>query len=197
MKYGTSRSSTAASSTVPAGRASTPAQGGWIQRQRRPEPDTFARRRRRHHAACPRQPGRPGHPGRPFLRWCGHHRGRHSRECRRPRLHRRVRARSGRVGQQADRTLPPGAPVPPILPPQDGFLFLDRDKFATAFAADSPRRVAAFMADSQVPWGVEALGGDITEPAWRSKPSWYLIPTDDHMIPPLHSARWPSGSARL
>jgi pimeloyl-ACP methyl ester carboxylesterase len=79
---------------------------------------------------------------------------------------------------------PPGAPVPPILPPQDGFLFLDRDKFAYSFAADVPAALAAFMADSQVPWGVEALNGAISEPAWRSKPSWYLVATDDRMIPP-------------
>src|SRR5262250_1081946 len=69
---------------------------------------------------------------------------------------------------------PPGAPVPPILPPQDGFLFLDRSKFAASFAADVRPDVAAFMADSQVPWGVGALGGAITAPAWRTKPSWYL-----------------------
>jgi pimeloyl-ACP methyl ester carboxylesterase len=79
---------------------------------------------------------------------------------------------------------PPGAPVPPILPPQDGFLFLDRDKFHASFAADLPAEQAAFMADSQVPWGVDALGGTISEAAWRSKPSWYLVATDDRMIPP-------------
>ena len=79
---------------------------------------------------------------------------------------------------------PPGAPVPPILPPQDGFLFLDRGKFHDSFAADIPAEQAAFMADSQVPWGVDALGGTISEPAWRSKPSWYLVATDDQMIPP-------------
>jgi pimeloyl-ACP methyl ester carboxylesterase len=79
---------------------------------------------------------------------------------------------------------PPGAPVPPILPPQDGFLFLDREKFAASFAADVPASEAAFMADSQVPWGVEALNGAVSEPAWRSKPSWYLVATDDRMIPP-------------
>jgi pimeloyl-ACP methyl ester carboxylesterase len=79
---------------------------------------------------------------------------------------------------------PPGAPVPPILPPQDGFLFLDRAKFAASFAADLPAEDAAFMADSQVPWGVEALNGAVSEPAWRSKPSWYLVATDDRMIPP-------------
>src|SRR6478735_2260011 len=79
---------------------------------------------------------------------------------------------------------PPGAPVPPILPPVDGFLFLDKEKFATSFAADLSPSTAAFMADSQVPWGVEALSGAVSEPAWRSKPSWYLIATEDRMIPP-------------
>ena len=79
---------------------------------------------------------------------------------------------------------PPGAPVPPILPPQDGFLFLDREKFAASFAADVDPELAAFMADSQVPWGVDALGETISEPAWRTKPSWYLLTTEDRMIPP-------------
>jgi pimeloyl-ACP methyl ester carboxylesterase len=79
---------------------------------------------------------------------------------------------------------PPGAPVPPILPPQDGFLLLDRAKFAASFAGDLDPDVAAFMADAQVPWGVEALAGTISEPAWRSKPSWYLVSTEDRMIPP-------------
>jgi pimeloyl-ACP methyl ester carboxylesterase len=79
---------------------------------------------------------------------------------------------------------PPGAPVPPILPPADGFLFLDRDKFHASFAADLPAAQAAFLADSQVPWGVGALGGTVTEPAWRTTPSWYLVAADDRMIPP-------------
>jgi pimeloyl-ACP methyl ester carboxylesterase len=79
---------------------------------------------------------------------------------------------------------PPGASVPPILPPQDGYLFLDRAKFAAAFAGDVKPAQAAFMADSQVPWGVAALQGQVTVPAWKSRPSWYLVTTDDHMIPP-------------
>ncbi|MGW2958832.1 alpha/beta fold hydrolase [Streptomyces sp. NPDC001220] len=79
---------------------------------------------------------------------------------------------------------PPGAPVPPILPPRDGFLFLDREKFANSFAGDVPAQLAAFMADSQVPWGLDALNGAVSEPAWRVKPSWYLVATDDRMIPP-------------
>jgi pimeloyl-ACP methyl ester carboxylesterase len=79
---------------------------------------------------------------------------------------------------------PPGAAVPPILPPTDGLLFLDREKFPASFAGDVPTEVAAFMADSQVPWGVDALAGAVSEPAWRLTPSWYLVATDDHMIPP-------------
>ena len=79
---------------------------------------------------------------------------------------------------------PPDAPVPPILPPEDGFLFLDREKFHDSFAADVTAEEAEFMADAQVPWGVDALGGMISEPAWRSKPSWYLVATEDRMIPP-------------
>lgn len=78
----------------------------------------------------------------------------------------------------------PGAPVPPILPPKDGYLSLDKEKFAAAFAGDVDKDKAAFMADSQVPWGVEALSGTITEPAWKTKPSWYLVATEDKMIPP-------------
>ena len=79
---------------------------------------------------------------------------------------------------------PPGAPVPPILPPKDGFLLLDQTKFRASFAADVSADAAAFMADSQVPWGLEALNGAVTDPAWKTKPSWYLVATDDKMIPP-------------
>ena len=79
---------------------------------------------------------------------------------------------------------PPGAPVPPILPPQDGYLSLDRGRFAAAFAADVSKEKAEFMADSQIPWGVAALNGTITEPAWKNKPSWYLVASEDRMIPP-------------
>src|SRR6266702_4481599 len=78
---------------------------------------------------------------------------------------------------------PQGAPQPPILPPQDGYLFLDKAKFAASFAGDVDPKTAAFMAESQVPWGVDALGGAVTEPAWKSKPSWYLLVRDDKMIP--------------
>jgi pimeloyl-ACP methyl ester carboxylesterase len=78
----------------------------------------------------------------------------------------------------------PGAPVPPILPPQDGFLLLDKDKFATSFAADVNKDKADFMASSQAPWGVAALGGAVSTPAWKTKPSWYLVASDDKMIPP-------------
>ena len=79
---------------------------------------------------------------------------------------------------------PVGTPVPPILPPRDGYLLLDKSKFAASFAADVDPELAAFMADAQVPWGMEALQGAVSQPAWKSKPSWYLVATDDRMIPP-------------
>jgi len=82
-------------------------------------------------------------------------------------------------------SFPADGPHPPILPPQNGFLFLDKEQFREAFAGDVPAEDAAFMADSQVPWGVDAVGQPVTEPAWRSKPTWYLVVTDDHMIPPV------------
>ena len=91
---------------------------------------------------------------------------------------------------------PPGAPVPPILPPQDGFLFLDKEKFPASFAADVEPEHAAFMADSQVPWGVGALAGEISEPAWKSRPSWYLVATADRMIPPDAQRFMSAGRAR-
>ena len=81
-------------------------------------------------------------------------------------------------------TFPPDAPQPPILPPKNGVLLLDREKFHSSFAGDLSADQAAFMADSQVPWGLNALGGEITAAAWRTKPSWYLVTTEDRMIPP-------------
>jgi pimeloyl-ACP methyl ester carboxylesterase len=80
--------------------------------------------------------------------------------------------------------IPPSAPAPPILPPQDGFLLLDKAKFPTAFAGDVDPERAAFMADSQVPWGLAAVTGTVSEPAWKTKPSWSLVATEDRMIPP-------------
>jgi pimeloyl-ACP methyl ester carboxylesterase len=93
----------------------------------------------------------------------------------------------------------PGAPVPPILPPQDGYLSLDKAKFAASFAADVAEEKAEFMANSQVPWGVAALTGTISEPAWKSKPSWYLVATDDRMIPPAaqHAMSKRAGSTMI
>ena len=99
--------------------------------------------------------------------------------------------RSGLVGPDQGESVgsliagfPADGPQPPILPPRDGFLFLDRDQFHASFAADLPAEQAAFMADAQVPWNVAAPAGPITEASWRTKPSWYLVTTEDRMIPP-------------
>ena len=90
-------------------------------------------------------------------------------------------------GQSVDaliKTFPAGGPQPPILPPRDGFLYLDKAKFAASFAGDVDKKTAEFMAESQVPWGLEALTTSVTQAAWKSKPSWYLVAKDDRMIPP-------------
>jgi hypothetical protein len=88
--------------------------------------------------------------------------------------------------------LHPALLCPPILPLEDGYLFLDRAKFAAAFAANVEPGTAAFMADSQVPWGVDALAGAVSEPAWKTKPSYYLVASDDKMIPPPAQRKWPN-----
>jgi len=82
------------------------------------------------------------------------------------------------------KTAPADAPAPPILPPQDGFLFLDRSKFAASFAADVKPEITDFMANSQVPWGLEAASTGATAAAWKTKPSWFLLTTEDRMIAP-------------
>ena len=94
------------------------------------------------------------------------------------------------------KTLPPDVEGPPILPPQDGFLLVDRAKFPAYFAGDVEPELARFMADSQVPWNVAAAGGPNTNPAWANKPSWYLLTTEDRMIPPVaqHSMSKRAGS---
>jgi pimeloyl-ACP methyl ester carboxylesterase len=78
----------------------------------------------------------------------------------------------------------PGAPPAPLLPPKDGFIQIDPAKFASAFAADVDPAVTHFMAASQVPWGLGAVGAKISAPAWKAKPSYYLLATQDLMIPP-------------
>ena len=96
-----------------------------------------------------------------------------------------------RAGDRVDESVntliggfPADGPPPPILPPREGFLFLDRGKFHASFAADLPADLAMFMADSQVPWGLDAPAGQVTDPAWRTKPAGYLVTTEDKMIPP-------------
>jgi pimeloyl-ACP methyl ester carboxylesterase len=79
----------------------------------------------------------------------------------------------------------PGAPPAPILPPQDGFLYIDKARFHAGFAADVDAKTAKFMAQSQSGWGLAAVGGVVTEAAWKTKPSWYLLATEDKMIPPV------------
>lgn len=79
----------------------------------------------------------------------------------------------------------PGAEPAPLLPPRDGFIQVDPEKFPTAFAADVSPTLTRFMAAAQVPWGLGAVGAKLTTAAWRTKPAYYLLATQDRMIPPL------------
>lgn len=78
----------------------------------------------------------------------------------------------------------PGEATAPLLPPVDGFVIVDPAKFSHAFAADVDASTTRFMAQAQVPWGLQALSAPLTKAAWRSKPSSYLVATQDRMIPP-------------
>ncbi len=126
-------------------------------------------------------------PGRPFLQWCRDHRGRNRTQDPVTRLHRRLRPGQGRISRDSHRQPGAGGSRSADRSDGDGLLFLGREKFRASFAADVSPKLAAFMADSPVPWGVEALNGAVTDPAWRVKPSWYLVASDDHMIPPRRS----------
>ncbi|HMJ54533.1 MAG TPA: alpha/beta hydrolase [Polyangiaceae bacterium] len=159
-------------------------QEGRLSCERRSEPDHLARRRCSGHGAHPQRAGGPvilvGHSyGGVVITEAGRH----------PKVVGLVYIAAfapdrGESVSSLIKDPPPGAPVPPILPTQEGFLFLDPAKFHASFAADVEADKAAFMASSQVPWGVEALAGTIAEPAWKTKPSFYLVATDDKMIPP-------------
>jgi pimeloyl-ACP methyl ester carboxylesterase len=87
------------------------------------------------------------------------------------------------VAQLASKPVP-GEPGAPLLPPTDGFLLVDPAKFPAAFASGADPATARFMAAAQVPWGLEAVEAKIGNPAWRSKPSYLMITTEDRMIPP-------------
>lgn len=78
----------------------------------------------------------------------------------------------------------PGEDSAPLLPPSDGFLLVDPQKFPTAFAADVDRAMTRFMAAAQVPWGLAAVEAKISDPAWKKKPTYFLVTARDHMIPP-------------
>lgn len=78
----------------------------------------------------------------------------------------------------------PGEPSAPLLPPSDGFLIVDPAKFPAAFADGADASLTRFMAASQVPWGLEAVQGPITRVAWKTKPTTYMVASEDHMIPP-------------
>ncbi len=91
----------------------------------------------------------------------------------------------GRVGQHAPGRFPDRRPAAAHPAAPGGLPVSGPGQIPSSFAADVPGDVAAFMADSQVPWGLDALAGPVTNPAWRTKPTWYLVTTEDRMIPPF------------
>ena len=78
----------------------------------------------------------------------------------------------------------PGEEAAPLLPPSDGFLLVDPAKFPTSFAADVDTATTRFMAAAQVPWGLKAVQTKISSPAWKQKPSYFMVTTQDRMVPP-------------
>jgi pimeloyl-ACP methyl ester carboxylesterase len=86
----------------------------------------------------------------------------------------------------------PGEATAPVLPPQDGFLIVDPERFPEAFAADVGIERTRFMAAAQVPWGLEALTAKVTRTAWKTKPSHYMVAVNDLMIPPSAQRRMAS-----
>jgi len=78
----------------------------------------------------------------------------------------------------------PGEPHAPLLPPNNGFLMVETAKFPDAFAAGVDPSLTRFMAASQVPWGLGAVGAKLTQAAWKDRPTYFMVTTKDHMVPP-------------
>lgn len=88
------------------------------------------------------------------------------------------------VGETVFGLLPKDGPQPPIAVSKDGFAFFDRGAYLAAFAPDISPELAAFMANSQVPTAMEGFTTPLKTAAWRSKPNWYLVSSNDQIIPP-------------
>jgi len=86
---------------------------------------------------------------------------------------------------------PPKA-APNLAPDSDGYLWIKPDKFHESFCQDLTADEALVMAVTQKAPLASAFGDKITVPAWRKKPSWYQISSDDRMIAPANQ-EWMSG----
>lgn len=83
----------------------------------------------------------------------------------------------------------PGEAKAPVLPTEDGHLVVDPARFGEAFAADVDATTTRFMAATQLPWGLGAATAPLTHAAWKTKPSFYLVASDDKMVPPSAQRR--------
>ena len=90
------------------------------------------------------------------------------------------------VGESTLKIASSGAPNPEagFLPPANGFVWYDVAKFYRDFCPDLPKEKADFMAISQLPLGLAAFAGETTKAAWKTKPSWFIVSSDDRMVPP-------------
>ena len=81
-------------------------------------------------------------------------------------------------------TLIQGGEQAPLQPSSDGFLFFDPAIFPQAFAQDLPATQGAFLATAQIPPAGVAFGTPISQVAWKTRRSWYVLATEDRIIPP-------------
>ncbi len=77
--------------------------------------------------------------------------------------------------------VPPHSSAPKLQPDDDGFLWLNVDAYRTAVAPDASSSETALMAATQKPISLKCLGEPMTRPAWREKPSWFLIAEKDRI----------------
>ena len=94
------------------------------------------------------------------------------------------------IGETVGEAAPPSQDsVSHLRATKDGFVFLDPARFAKDFGADLPKTVVDFMAHSQVPVAAKVFEAKVAAAAWRDKPSYAVIATDDHALAPAVALR--------
>jgi pimeloyl-ACP methyl ester carboxylesterase len=78
----------------------------------------------------------------------------------------------------------PHPKAPKLQPDSDGLLWVTADAFRNAIAPDASTEETSLMAATQKPIALKCLGEPMTQPAWKEKPSWFLIAENDRMVAP-------------